>query len=102
MGLALAVAAFAVKLYCLVLIGRLVVELVMMFARTWRPRGWVAVPIGIGYAITDPPVRLARRLIPPLRLGGVSLDVAFAVVLLASSLLASVLDSFALRFGRVG
>ena len=35
------------------------------------------------YSLTDKPLFFIRRFIPPLRLGGVSLDLAFIVLLLA-------------------
>jgi YggT family protein len=35
------------------------------------------------YAMTDPAMKFVGRFIPPLRLGGVSLDLSFIVILLA-------------------
>jgi len=37
----------------------------------------------IVYAITDPPMKFVGRFIPPLRIGGVALDLSFIVILLA-------------------
>jgi YggT family protein len=34
------------------------------------------------FTITDPPLRFVRRFVPPLRLGGISLDLAFLVLLI--------------------
>jgi YggT family protein len=34
------------------------------------------------YSSTDPPIRLFRRFVPPLRLGGASLDLSVLFVLL--------------------
>lgn len=39
------------------------------------------------YALTDPPLRLLRRFIPPLRLGNVALDVGFVVLFLGVAIL---------------
>ena len=36
----------------------------------------------IVYTLTDPPIKALRKLIPPLNLGGVSLDLAFMAVLI--------------------
>ncbi|MEZ5192861.1 MAG: YggT family protein [Nocardioides sp.] len=55
-----------------------------MFARSWSPRGVVLVGLELAYTVTDTPIKALRRVIPPLRLGGVALDVSFLVVLLAA------------------
>jgi len=39
------------------------------------------------YTVTDPPIKLLRRFIPPLRLGSISLDLSFLIVLLGAYLL---------------
>ena len=68
--------------FWLLLTARVVVELVRAFAREWRPAGGVAVALETIYTVTDPPVRLARRLIPVVRIGGVGLDLSIMVLLL--------------------
>ena len=35
------------------------------------------------YTLTDPPLRLLRRLIPPLRVGNVAFDLGFLVLFIA-------------------
>jgi YggT family protein len=71
---------FVLWLYTLCLAGRMVLEWVRFFARNWRPRGVVLLLAEGIYTITDPPLRLIRRIIPPLRLGGMGLDIAFMVL----------------------
>ncbi|GAA2984566.1 MULTISPECIES: YggT family protein [Actinokineospora] len=68
--------------FWLLLTARVVVELVRTFARDWRPAGGVAVTLETIYTVTDPPVRLVRRLIPTIRIGGVGLDLSIMVLLL--------------------
>ncbi len=71
---------FVVFLYFLVLLGRVVFDWIRIFARDWRPRGaalLVAEPI---YTLTEPPLRALRKVIPPLRLGAVNLDLSFMVL----------------------
>ena len=68
--------------FWLLLTARVVAELVRAFAREWRPAGGVAVTLESIYTVTDPPVRLARRVIPMVRIGGVGLDVSIMVLLL--------------------
>ncbi len=74
-------------LYFIVLIGRLVFDWIQMFSRDWRPTGAVLVVAEFIYSLTDPPLRALRRVIPPLRLGGVALDLAFLVLILGVSIL---------------
>jgi YggT family protein len=66
----------------LLILARLVVELVRAFAREWRPAGGVAVTLETIYTVTDPPVRLFRRIIPTVRIGNVGLDLSIMVLLL--------------------
>jgi YggT family protein len=69
------------SIYIGLLLIRLVVDYVQMFARSWTPRGPVLFLLEIVYSVTDPPIRLVRRFIPPLRIGSVMLDTSFLVVL---------------------
>ncbi|HVQ94447.1 MAG TPA: YggT family protein [Mycobacteriales bacterium] len=75
------IVAFALLLFFILLIARLVFEYVMMFARSWRPNGVVAAGLEVVYSVTDPPLKALRRLIPPLRLGNFSIDLGFMVLL---------------------
>lgn len=69
-------------LYLLVLLARFVFDLVQTFSREWTPKGPILVLAEGVYTLTDPPLRALRRVIPPLRLGGVSLDLSFLVLLI--------------------
>lgn len=66
----------------LLLTARLVLELVRVFARSWMPSGRSAIAVESVYMLTDPPVRLLRRIIPMVRLGGVALDLSLLILLL--------------------
>ena len=74
-------------IFFLLLIARLVFDYVALFARDFTPHGALLVFVETIYTLTDPPLKLLRRFIPPLRLGGVSLDLSFMVLLLATSVL---------------
>jgi YggT family protein len=82
------------SIYLIVLIARIVIDYVFIFARDWRPTGVVLVLVEGIYTVTDPPLRLLRRFIPPLRLGGVSLDLAFTVLFILVIVLIQVLSRF--------
>ncbi|RHA42017.1 YggT family protein [Cellulomonas rhizosphaerae] len=76
------VAYLALLLFFILLLVRLVLDWVMVFARSWRPTGVALVVAEATYTVTDPPLRLLRRVIPPLRIGAISLDLAFMVLFL--------------------
>jgi YggT family protein len=82
---------FLLFIFFVVLIGRLVLDWVQAFARDWRPRGAMLVVAEGIYTVTDPPLRALRRLIPPLSIGSVRLDLAFLVLMLLVTLLMSVI-----------
>jgi YggT family protein len=79
------VAYLVLLLFFILLLVRLVLDWVMVFARSWRPSGFALVIAEATYSVTDPPLRLLRRVIPPLRIGAVSLDLAFLVLFLLCS-----------------
>ena len=84
---------FVVFLFLIAMILRLVFDWVQMFSRDWRPRGAVLVAAEGVYSTTDPPLRALRRVIPPLRVGGVQLDLAFMVLFLVVLILWQVLSA---------
>ncbi|MFN8096799.1 MAG: YggT family protein [Dermatophilaceae bacterium] len=91
MGAVREVLRTVVYLYFVILILRLVLDWVQVFARDWRPRGPVLVGAEAVYTVTDPPIKALRRVIPPVRLGSVAIDLSFLVLMLAISILLSIL-----------
>ena len=83
MALFWSVIAFVLYLYLLLILARIVVEIARQFARSWRPVGVAAIGLELVYASTDPPVKLLRRMVPPLRLGGISLDLSIMILWIA-------------------
>ena len=82
---------FVVFLFFVVLLGRLVLDWVQAFARDWRPKGAILVVAEFVYTVTDPPLKALRKVIPPLSLGSIRLDLAFLVLMLLTTLLMSIL-----------
>ncbi len=66
---------------------RFVVDWVQVFARAWVPHGVLLVALEGVYSITDPPIKALRRVIPPLRIGSISLDLSFLIVIIAAYVL---------------
>jgi YggT family protein len=71
---------------------RFVVDWVQVFARSWVPRGVILVLLEGVYSATDPPIRALRRVVPPLRLGAVALDLSFLIVIVVAYLLLNLND----------
>lgn len=84
------VLATVLWIYWLILIGRLVFDFVQVFARGWQPRGPLLIIAEAIYTVTDPPLRLLRKVIPPLRLGGVQFDLAFLILIIVVQILINV------------
>lgn len=76
--------ASALFIFWLLLIARVVIEFVRSFSRDWRPTGITVVILEIIMSITDPPVKLLRRLIPQLTIGAVRFDLSIMVLLLVA------------------
>jgi YggT family protein len=85
----------ALLLYVFVLLARLIIDWIPFFNREWRPRGAGLVAAELVYTVTDPPIRLFRRFIPPLRVGAIAIDFGFALTMLLCFILLSVTRAIA-------
>ena len=77
------VAYYLFLLFFFLMWARFIVDLVRTFSRSWRPRGVGLVAVEAMYAVTDPPVRFFRRIVPPLSLGPVAIDFGWSLTMLA-------------------
>ncbi|CAB5240692.1 unannotated protein [freshwater metagenome] len=84
-----AVLNIILQIFLLALLGRLILDYVRIFARSWRPQGIVLYFVEAIFAITDRPMNFVRRFVPPLRIGGVSLDLSFIVLFFGVQMLMS-------------
>lgn len=85
----------ALVIYVLVLLARLVLEWIPVFNREWRPKGAGLVAAEIVYTLTDPPIKLFRRVIPPLRVGAIAIDFGFALTMLLCFVLLAITRAIA-------
>ena len=83
--------ASILSVYLIILIGRLVFDFVQIFARDWRPSGVILVVLEGIYTVTEPPLKVIRRVVPPVRIGQVSLDLGFLILLLGIQILIGIL-----------
>ena len=84
------VLTYVLTIYLVILIGRMIFGWVQVFARDWRPTGFVLVLAEVIYTLTDPPLKFLRRFIPPLRLGMMALDLSFMVLFIVILILLEV------------
>ncbi|MEV4416872.1 YggT family protein [Catellatospora sp. NPDC049609] len=78
----LQVAYFAIYVFYLVLLARFVMGYVLSFSRRWQPARGSAAALEVVWSVTDPPLKALRRVIPPLRIGTVSIDLSSIVLLI--------------------
>ena len=74
---------YLLLIYFFVMWARFILDLARNFVRDWRPRGAGLVASEVVYALTDPPIKVVRRVIKPLRVGGMVLDFSWSIVMLA-------------------
>jgi len=84
------VLTYVLTIYLVILIGRMIFSWVQVFARDWRPSGILLVIAEGIFTITEPPLQLLRRFIPPLRLGMVAMDLSFMVLFIVVLILLEV------------
>ena len=82
MNIAKDVLFYALSVYLVLLIIRMILGWIQVYARSWSPTGLVLVIAEGVYSATDPPLRFLRRYIRPLRLGSVALDLSFMLLFL--------------------
>ena len=93
MALFLQIVSSVLLVFLILLFARFVVDWVMVLARSWRPSGLVAAGLEVVYTTTDPPLKAVRRVIPPLNLGSIRLDLGFMVLLIAVLVLKNFTDA---------
>jgi YggT family protein len=63
--------------FLLLLFARMILSWVPVLVRDWEPRGPMLVVAEIIYSVTDPPLRMLRKVLRPVRIGNIMLDLAF-------------------------
>ncbi|MEE1620281.1 YggT family protein [Zafaria sp. Z1313] len=83
MELLFALVYIALTVIQVMLMARIVLDVVQMFARSWRPTGLALIVASFVYRITDPPMTWVRSKVKPVNLGGMQLDLAFLLLYFA-------------------
>jgi YggT family protein len=84
------VISWVLWLFLLVLFARMILSWIPVLVRDWEPRGPMLVVAELVYSITDPPLRALRKVLKPVRIGNVMLDLAFIALAILVSILMQV------------
>jgi YggT family protein len=83
-----AVIGYVLTLFIVVLIARMILDWTRVLARSAPP--WVSRARELSHAATEPVIAPLRRRMPPVRAGGIGLDLSFTVVFIAALILRSI------------
>jgi YggT family protein len=81
----------ALTVFIVMMWARFVLDLARTFAPRWRPQGVLLVVAEAVFVVTDPPIKLVRRGVPPLRIGAAAIDFSWSIVMLAAIILNSII-----------
>ncbi|MFC4065276.1 YggT family protein [Actinoplanes subglobosus] len=90
MGL-LGLISFALLLVQLVLLVRVALDWSVMLAGPAMPGSARAKALDVAYRLTEPILAPVRKVLPPLRAGGISIDLAFIVVFIVIGIIRALL-----------
>jgi YggT family protein len=82
MNIVFIVLYYVIAVYLVVLIGRLIIDVLQQYSRSWAPSGLLVPVAEVIFTATDPPLRLLRRYIRPVRLGSVAIDLSYTLLFL--------------------
>ena len=83
MGLVAVILWWLLQAYFFALVARLFIDLALSVNPGLRPSGLLLPIIEIIMTITDPALKLVRRIIPPIRLGVIQLDLGWTALVFA-------------------
>ena len=75
------------NIFIVILFARMILSWVPVLVRDWEPRGPLLVAAEFVYSVTDPPLRVLRKVLRPVRIGNVMLDLAFIGLFILVSIL---------------
>ena len=80
MGLIAVLLWWALQVYFFALVARLFIDLAISVNRGWRPSGLLLPLVEIVMTITDPALKAVRKIIKPIRLGAIQLDLGWTLL----------------------
>ena len=94
MSLAALIAYIALRTLFYAMFARLVLDIVRSVKPSWRPRSVLLVVAEVVMTITDPLVKTARRIIPPVRIGSVGIDLGWTLIILLLGIASGIVQQF--------
>lgn len=79
--------ALLVFIYTYIVLIRIVIEMIQSFSRNYRPSRSFSIFAEYLFRVTDPAIKPLRRIIPPLTIGNVGLDISVLVLFFGLQLL---------------
>ncbi|MFI9504363.1 YggT family protein [Nocardia sp. NPDC052566] len=89
MGIIGAVIGLALTAFMLLLLARVILDWIGVLS-TGTPPPWVSKSREVTQALTEPVIAPVRKVLKPIRVGGLSIDLAFTVVFIAVIVLRSI------------
>lgn len=83
MGLVAVILWWLLQAYFFALVARLFIDLALSVNPSLRPKGILLPIVEIVMTITDPALKLVRRIISPIRLGAIQLDLGWTALVFA-------------------
>jgi YggT family protein len=80
MGLIAVLLWWALQVYFFALVARLFIDLAISVNHSWRPSGLLLPVVEIVMTITDPALKAVRKIIKPIRLGAIQLDLGWTLL----------------------
>ena len=87
MGIIATILFVALVVFVALMWVRLILDWVRALRPEWRPTGLLLLVAEVCFTVTDPPVRLVRRVVKPIAVGGARLDFAWSIVLVLALVL---------------
>lgn len=94
MSLLASIFYWVLQAFFFLLIGRFILDLVLSTNPSWRPKGFILVLSEITMTITDLPLSKVRKIIPPIRFGVISIDLAWTILISAVLFLQGIVKAF--------
>lgn len=83
-----ALIGYALSLFILFLIARLIVDWIITLSSS--PADWAYKARDVTHKLTEPVIAPVRKVLPPLRAGNIGIDLAFTIVFIAALVLRAI------------
>jgi len=90
-----AILIWIIDIFRIVLLGRIVLDWIRAYNRSFKPKGFFLVLAETAYLLTDWVIKPISRLIKPIKVGGGYLDISIFLLFLALGLLDGLLATVA-------